>query len=114
MLDYFFRIFRKKKSSTVILDVLLDRSTYDGFRAYAEKNGTDENTALVNVLERGMANYWLQEFKQLKQDYQIMEKLLREYSEDNKVLSALEQQTKQLQNLLDEKGRQEKASATRT
>jgi cell shape-determining protein MreC len=103
----------RKKSSIVVLDVLLDRSTYDRFRAYAKKNGMDENTALVNVLERGMTNYWLQEFKQLKQSYSLLEKLFEEYSKDNEVLAALEQQNEQLQNLLDTKNQQEKPSSTK-
>jgi len=109
----FGRIFRRKKCVSVTVDVFLDRATYDRFRAYVKKNNLDENTALVQVLERGMANYWLQIFKQMRQDYSFLERSFREYSKDNEVLSELEQQNIQLQNLLDEKGQREKLSSTK-
>jgi len=103
------RIFKEKKNMPVTIDVFLDHLTYDKFRAYATKNGLDESSALAQVLERGMANYWLQEFKQLKQDYPFMEKLFKEYKKDNEVLKALKRQNEQLKKLLEEKGHQEKA-----
>jgi len=101
-------VFRKERYAPVTIDVFLDQPTYDKFRGYLAKNGLDECNALVNVLERGMANYWLQEFKQLKQDYPRMERLFKEYEKDNEVLKALIRQNEQLQNLLEEESQQKK------
>ena len=97
------RIFRKKKCAPVTIDVFLDRATNDRFRAFIEKNGLDENAALVQVLERGMANYWLQIFKQMRQNYSLLERSFKEYSKDNEVLSELEQQTDRLRSFLETK-----------
>jgi len=99
---------RKRKGAPVITDVFLDHSTYDRFRAYIAKNGFDESEALVNVLERGMANYWLQEFKQLKQGYLPMEKLFKEYEKDNQLLKALEQENEQLKKILEDEQRRKR------
>lgn len=97
-----------KKNMPVTIDIFLDHLTYDEFRAYATKNGLDESSALIQVLERGMANYWLQEFKHLKQNYLPMKKLFEEYKKDNEVFKAIEKQNEQLQKILDEKDLQEK------
>jgi len=96
-------VFRKKKCAPVTIDVFLDRATNDRFRAFMEKNGLYENTALVQVLERGMANYWLQVFKQMRQNYSLLERSFEEYSKDNEVLSELEQQTEWLRSFLETK-----------
>jgi len=96
-----------KEKMTVTIDVFLDHSTYNRFRAYVTKNGLDENTALVQVLERGMGNYWLQEFKRLKQNYLPMKKLFEEYEKDNKTLEAIEEQNEQLEKILEDKGHQQ-------
>lgn len=97
---------RKRKGAPVVIDVFLDHSAYDRFRAYIAKNGFNESEALANVLERGMANYWLQEFKQLKQDYLPMEKMFTEFKRDNELLKALEHQNKELKEILEDKNRQ--------
>ena len=102
------RILKEKKNMPVTIDVFLDHLTYDKFRAYVTKNGLDESSALVQVLERGMANYWLQEFKHLKQNYLPMKKLFEDYKKDNEALRAIEKQNEQLQKILEEKGQQQK------
>ena len=94
----------------VTIDVFVDHATYDKFRAYTAENGLDESTALIQVLERGMNNYWLQDFKQLKQNYLPMKNLFEEYKRDNETLKALEKQNEQLQKILEKKGRQKKNS----
>jgi len=99
----FGRIIKEKKNTPVTIDVFLDHLTYDKFRAYVTKNGLDESSALVQVLERGMANYWLQEFKHLKQNYLPMKKLFEECEKDNEAFRAIEKQNEQLQKILDEK-----------
>jgi hypothetical protein len=102
------RILKEKKNKPVTIDIFLDHSIYDKFRAYAAKNGLDESSALVLVLKRGMATYWLQEFKQLKQNYLPMKKLFEEYKKDSEALKAIEKQNEQLQKILEEKGQQQK------
>ncbi|MGQ9743867.1 MAG: hypothetical protein ACUVQW_04545 [Candidatus Bathycorpusculaceae bacterium] len=101
-------ILKGKKNIPITIDIFLDHLTYDKFRAYATKNGLDESSALVRVLERGMANYWLQEFKQLKQNYLPMKKLFEDYKKDNEVLRRIEEQNERLQKILEEKGQQQK------
>jgi len=103
----FGRIIREK-NVPVTIDIFLDHLTYDKFRAYVTKNGLDESSALVQVLERGMANYWLQEFKHLKQNYLPMKKLFEECKKDNETLRAIEKQNEQLQKRLEEKSLQRK------
>jgi len=104
----FGRIAGRKRNVPVVVDVFLDHSTYDKFKDYLTKNNASESDALVNVLERGMATYWLQEFKHLKQNYLPMKKLFEEYKKDNEVLNAIEKQNEQLQKILDEKGQEQK------
>jgi len=55
-----------------------------------------------------MANYWLQEFKRLKQNYLPMKKLFEEYKKDNETLKAIEKQNEQLQKTLEGKNPQKK------
>jgi hypothetical protein len=104
----FGRIAARKRNVPIIVDVFLDHSTYDKFRDYLAKNGFSESDALVNVLERGMATYWLQEFKQLKHNYLPMKKLFEDYKKDNEAFKALEKQNERLQKILEEKGQQQK------
>ena len=106
----FSRIAGRKRNVPVVVDVFLDHSTYDKFKEYLTKNNASESDALVNVLERGMATYWLQEFKHLKQNYLPMKKLFEEYKKDNEVLKAIEKQNEQLQKILDEKGKEQKTA----
>ena len=103
ILDHFFGGPKNESNSVVILNIPVDGLTYTRLKTYIENDNTNENTALAKVLERGMANYWLQWYKQLKQNYPLLEKLLQERVRDNEILSALEQQNKQLQYLLSEK-----------
>ena len=102
------RILKEKKNMPVTINTFLDHLTYDKFRAYVTKNGQAESSALVQVLERGMANYWLQEFKQLKQNYLPMKRLFEDYKKDNEVFKAIDKQNEQLQKILDEKGQEQK------
>ena len=104
----FGRIAGRKRNVPVVVDVFLDHSTYDKFRDYIAKNNASESDALVNVLERGMATYWLQEFKHLKQNYLPVKKLFEEYKKDNEVLKAIGKQNEQLQKILDEKRQEQK------
>ncbi|MEM3695894.1 MAG: hypothetical protein QXQ94_00105 [Candidatus Bathyarchaeia archaeon] len=98
----FSRIVLNKKDKSAITEVFLDHSTYEKFKAYMAENNLDESSALVKVLERGMTNYWLQEFKQMKKSYLHMKKLFREYKKDNETLKALEKENEQLRKMLNE------------
>jgi len=95
------RILEENKNMPVTIDVFLDHLTYDKFRAYVTRNSLDESSALVQVLERGMANYWLMDFKRLKQSYSPMEKLFEECKRDNELLNALAQQNEQIRGILE-------------
>jgi hypothetical protein len=95
------RMGKNRGDTPVLIDVFLDHSTYDRFKAFAVKNGLDESGALVRVLGRAIANYWLMDFKRLKQSYLPMEKLFKEYKRDNGLLKALEQQNEQLRKILE-------------
>jgi len=94
---------RKKKETSVIINVLIDCPTYDRFKAYAVKNGFDESTALINVLERGMNYYWVHWYKQQKQNYHVMKEMFEEYKKDNGTLEAIEDQNEQLKKILEER-----------
>jgi len=94
---------RKKKETSVIINVLLDRSTYDRFKAYVEKNSFDESTALIHVLKRGMNYYWVHWYKQEKHNYRIMKEIFEEYKKDNETLEAIEDQNEQLKKILEER-----------
>lgn len=98
----FDRILKERRNSQVTIDVFIDHSLYGKFRAYAAKNGLDESSALVQVFERGMANYWLQEFKYLKQNYSHIKNLFEEYKKDNETFKAIKKQNEQLQKILEE------------
>ena len=97
----------KEKNMPITIDIFLDHPTYDKLRAYATWNSLDESRSLLLVLERGMANYWLQEFKNLKQNYLPMKKLFEEYKKDNNTLEAIEEQNEQLEKILEDKGHQQ-------
>ncbi|MEM3699293.1 MAG: hypothetical protein QXL57_00265 [Candidatus Bathyarchaeia archaeon] len=99
----FSRIVFNKKDGTAILDVFLDQSTYEKFKAYIAENKLDESGALVKTMKRGMANYWLQEFKQMKESYMHMKKLFKEYKKDNEILKALEKENIRLRKIMKEK-----------
>ena len=102
----FSHMVRGEKGEPVILDAFIDQATYDKFVAYRKKKGLSESGALVDILERGMANYRLQEFKHLKQNYTHIEKLFTEYKKDNEILKALLRQNEQLREILEEKKRE--------
>ncbi|MEM2112411.1 MAG: hypothetical protein QXX08_11140 [Candidatus Bathyarchaeia archaeon] len=99
----FSHIIRGRKGEPVIIDAYIDHAVYDKFVAYREKKGLSEGDALVGILERGMANYRLQEFKHMKQDYTHIEKLFTEYKKDNETFKALLRQNEQLRKILEEK-----------
>ncbi|MEM1563727.1 MAG: hypothetical protein QW161_03530 [Candidatus Bathyarchaeia archaeon] len=97
----FSRLIFWKKGEPVTLEIFLDGSTYEKFRAYMVQNCLDESNAIVKVLERGMANYWLHEFKQMKTSCMQLKKLLEEYKRDNELLNALQRENKRLRDILE-------------
>ena len=99
----FSRIVFNKKGEPAIIDMVLDHPTYEKFKAYIAENHLDESSALAKVLKQGMTNYWLQEFKQMKENYSHMKKLFKEYKKDNETLKALQEENEQMRKLLEEK-----------
>ena len=97
----FSRLIFGKKGEPVTLEVFLDHSIYEKFRAYMVQNCLEESNAVVKVLERGMANYWLHEFKQMKTSYLQLKKLLEGYKKDNELLNALRIENKRLRDILE-------------
>ena len=55
---------------------------------------------MIEVLQRGMANYWLLEYKRLKENYKLVEHLFNKYKKDNEVLTRLEQENEDLKKIL--------------
>ncbi len=92
-----------KKGEPVILEVFLDRSIYEKFRVYTVQNCLEESDAVARVLERGMVNYWLHIFKQMKTSYLQLKELLEEYKKDNELLSGLQRENERLKDILQKK-----------
>jgi hypothetical protein len=97
----FSRLVFGKKGGPAILEVFLDNSTYERFRAYITVNRLNESDAIVKILERGMDNYWLHEFKQMKASYSHIKKLFEECKRDNELLNTLQSENKQLKSILE-------------
>ena len=97
----FSRLVFSKKGEPAILKAFLDKSTYERFRDYVMKNRLSESDAIVKILERGMANYWLFEFKQMKASYMHIKKLFNEFKKDNELLKAMQMENERLKNILE-------------
>ena len=97
----FSRLVFGKKGEPVVLEAFLDKSTYEQFRDYVMKNCLSESDAIVKILERGMANYWLLEFKQMKANYMRIKKLFEEFKRDNDLLKAMQTENERLKNILE-------------
>ena len=87
----------------VIIDLFLDHETAEKFKDYTVNKNIDGSKALVEVLEHGMANYWLFEFKRLKENYLQIEPLFNEYKKDNEALLRLERENERLKKSLENK-----------
>lgn len=96
----FSRLVFGKREEPAVLEAFLDKSTYERFRDYVMKNHLSESDAIVKILERGMANYWLIEFKQMKESYMHLKKLFDEFKKDNELLKAIQVENEQLKNIL--------------
>jgi hypothetical protein len=96
----FKRFNEKKADKNFVLDIFLDHELYNKFMNYTKKNNLDESKALIKVLRRGIDNYWLLEYKQLKEDYAYIEQSYCEHMQDNKVLIRLEKENEKLKALL--------------
>jgi len=65
------------------------------------KNCLSESDTVVKILEHGMANYWLLEFKQIKASYMHIKNLFEEFKKDNELLKAIQMENEQLKNILE-------------
>lgn len=99
----FGRSAKTEQANTVTVEVFLDQETAKKFKLYTAKKNVDESKGLVEVLERGITNYWLLEFKRLKENYQCIEPLFNEYKKDNETLRKLEEENERLKNILENK-----------
>jgi hypothetical protein len=97
----FSRLIFNKKGEPAILEAFLDKSTYEQFRDYIAKNRLSESDAIVKILERGMTNYWLFEFKQMKTSYTYLKKVFEEFKRDNELLKAMLLENEQLKSILE-------------
>jgi hypothetical protein len=97
----FSRLVFGKKGEPAVLEAFLDKSTYELFRDYVMKNRLSESDAVVKILERGMANYWLFEFKQMKTSYMRIKKLFVELKKDNELLKAMQMENERLKDILE-------------
>jgi hypothetical protein len=93
---------KKNNVKDEIINVFLDIHTYNKFKSFVSTNNLDEASAFVKVLERGMDNYWLEVFKQLKDDYHLMKNIYKDYNKDNEILKLLEKQNDYLKKILTE------------
>ncbi len=91
----------KTKSKICTIDVFLDFETFDKFMLYAKKNDLGESEALAEVLQRGMSNYRILEYKRLKENYKRIESLHNEYKKDYEILAQLEHENENLKNTLE-------------
>ncbi|WEU39815.1 MAG: hypothetical protein OdinLCB4_004915 [Candidatus Odinarchaeum yellowstonii] len=94
------RIVFGKRGEPAVLDVFLDKSAYERFRDFVMKNHLSESDAIAKILERGMANYWLIEFKLMKESCMRLKKLFSEYKKDNELLRTIQIENEQLKNIL--------------
>ena len=99
--EMFSRLVFGKKGEPAVLEAFLDKSAYERFRDYVMKNRLSESDAVVKILERGMANYWLFEFKQMKASYMRIKKLFEELKKDNELLKAMQMENERLKNILE-------------
>ncbi len=97
-------MFRRKvesrPSNPLMVDVFLDCWTAEKFKHYSAARNIDESHALAEILERGIANYWLLEFKGLKENYQHIVPIHNEYKKDNETLNSLEEENEKLKKIL--------------
>jgi len=101
MEEMFSRLVFGEKGEPAVLEAFLDKSTYERFRDYVMKNRLSESDAVVKILERGMANYWLFEFKQMKESYMHLKRLFEEFKKDNELLKAMQTENERLKNILE-------------
>ncbi|MBS7615616.1 hypothetical protein KEJ45_00230 [Candidatus Bathyarchaeota archaeon] len=87
------------------MEVFLEKPTYEKLKDYAVKNNLSENDAIVTILKRGMADYWIHEFKQMKISYFHIKKLFEEFKKDNELFVGLENENNQLKSILERKAR---------
>jgi len=63
---------RTKRSKLATVNKFVERAIDEKFKRYSTSLCIDESQDLARVLERGISNYWLLEFKRLKENYQSM------------------------------------------
>lgn len=94
----------KNKEYEKIVDVYVDENIYRNFISYLIKNKMDEGDALSKILEKGIKNYWLEYYKDLKSRLEHIKPLYEECKRDNEVLKSLERQNNFLKEHVEKNG----------
>ncbi len=88
---------RRKNESGKPFRVRLGRETHDLIREAASNEGCDEGAAIRSAIERGMSRYWDESFKVLAGDLERQRLRLEDFQRDNRLLTALLQQNRDLE-----------------
>ncbi len=91
---------KAKQEKPLIVDVFVGNENAEEFKRYVASRRIDESQALAEVLERGIGNYWLLEFKRLKENYRNVEPMFIEYKKDNETLNKLYEENEKLRKIL--------------
>jgi hypothetical protein len=89
-----------KKEDNVILEVFLDRCTYESLVEYCRKRSFDTSTGFAKAVERGMKFFRAAYYREIKQDYLLRKKQAEEFENDNRALKKLEQENQAFRKML--------------
>lgn len=90
-----------KGKDQIVLDVFLDRKTYELLMDYCKQNRFDLATGFVKATERGMKFFRAVYYREMKQDYLQIKEQAEEYERDNKLLRQLVDENERFRQILD-------------
>jgi len=82
------------------IDVFLDPQDHAKFQEFVKSSGLDSGGAMVQTIKRGMDEYFLHEFKGMKEGFARLKDLAEDYRRDNELLKALEEENGRLRTLV--------------
>jgi len=94
----------RKNRVPLAIEFIMEDSTYERLMAFSQASSLTIVEAVMSAIEKGMENYWLMAYKSLKQDYSRLSENHERCRKDNKLLSTLEKQNEELEELLRSKG----------
>jgi cell shape-determining protein MreC len=89
-----------EEKDQVVLDVFLDKKTYESLVEYCRQNKCALAAGFVKVAERGMRFFRAVYYKEMKQDYLLLKEQAEEYERDNKMLVQLVDENERFKRLL--------------